>query len=118
MKRVVIESPFAGDVERNVSYARAAMRDCLLRGETPYASHLLYTQVGVLDDNIPEERELGIKAGFEWRQAAEKTVVYTDYGISRGMSYGIDDAEKRGCLVEYRTLLCSCPSSFGGACGC
>ncbi len=63
MRRAIIESPFAGDVERNVRYARAAMRDCLMRRETPYASHLLYTQEGVLDD-----------------------------------------ANKRGCPVEYRTL--------------
>ena len=53
MERVIIESPFAGDVDRNLRYARAAMRDCLLRGESPYASHLLYTQPGVLNDDIP-----------------------------------------------------------------
>jgi hypothetical protein len=104
MKRVVVESPFAGDVTRNIRYARAALRDCLLRGETPYASHLLYTQVGVLDDQIPHERELGIKAGFAWRQTAEKTVVYIDFGISQGMQHGIDDAHGRGCPVEYRTI--------------
>ncbi len=101
---VVIESPFAGDVEKNVRYARAAMRDSLLRGEAPYASHLLYTQEGVLDDLIPAEREHGIQAGFAWRQVAVATVVYTDLGISKGMQYGIDDAKKRGCPIEYRTL--------------
>lgn len=103
-KLVILESPFAGDVEKNVAYARACMRDCLLRGEAPYASHLLYTQEGVLDDNIPSEREHGIQAGFAWRQVAETTVVYTDLGISRGMQYGIEDANDRGCPIEYRTL--------------
>lgn len=39
-----------------------------------------------------------------WRQSAEKTVVYTDLGISRGMQYGIEDAQKKGRPVEYRTL--------------
>ena len=57
MQRVIIESPYAGDVERNVRYARAAMADCLKRGEAPFASHLLYTQEGVLDDDIPGERQ-------------------------------------------------------------
>lgn len=104
MIRVIVESPFAGDVERNIRYARAAMRDCLLRGETPYASHLLYTQEGVLDDEVPEDRELGIRAGFHWREVAEKTVVYQDFGISRGMQFGIEDAARRGCPVEYRTI--------------
>ena len=101
---VVLESPYAGDVNNNVRYARACMRDCLDRGEAPYASHLLYTQEGVLDDAIPVEREWGIQAGFAWRQVSAKTVVYTDLGMSKGMKYGILDAEKRGIPVEYRTL--------------
>lgn len=75
-----------------------------MRGEAPYASHLLYTQQGVLDDTIPAEREHGIQAGFAWRQVAQKTVVYTDLGISRGMEYGLLDATKRGCPIEMRTL--------------
>ena len=104
MRLVVIESPYAGDVERNLRYLRACMKDCLKRGEAPYASHALYTQEGVLDDDIPTEREWGIQAGFAWRQVADATVVYMDFGTSRGMQYGIDDSEKRGVPVEYRTL--------------
>lgn len=98
------QEQFDIQLKRNVDYARAAMKDCLLRGESPYASHLLYTQVGVLDDTIPAERNHGIHAGFAWRQIAEKTVVYNDLGISKGMEYGIADAKKRGCPVEYRSL--------------
>jgi len=75
-----------------------------MRGEAPYASHLLYTQDGVLNDLIPEERNHGIQAGFAWRQVAQATVVYTDLGISKGMQYGIDDAIKRGVPIEYRQL--------------
>ena len=101
---VVIESPYAGNVRLNEAYARACMRDSLARGEAPYASHLLYTQPGVLDDTIPEERAWGIAAGFAWRAAAQRTVVYTDLGISGGMHAGIADAERRGCPVEYRDL--------------
>ena len=101
---VLIESPFAGDVPRNLSYLRAAMRDCLTRGEAPYASHALYTQPGVLDDDIPEERALGIEAGLLWGAQASKTVMYTDCGMSRGMKYGIERAEKEGRPIEYRTL--------------
>jgi len=103
MKLVILESPFAGDVEKNIKYARACMRDCLLRGESPFASHLLYTQDGVLDDNVPEERKLGINAGFEWRNVAQKTVVYTDEGITKGMEQGIEHSENLGIPVEYRS---------------
>jgi hypothetical protein len=86
MRRVVLESPFAGEVEENLKYARACVRHCLLRGDAPIASHLLYTQPGILDDKIPEERKLGIEAGLLWGKQGEATVVYVDRGISRGMN--------------------------------
>jgi hypothetical protein len=104
MIRVILESPYAGDVEANVAYARRALRDCLLRGEAPIVSHLLYTQPGVLEDLIPSERALGIEAGLAWGALAEKTVVYTDRGTSRGMQYGIDRAISEGRPVEFRTI--------------
>lgn len=104
MRRVIIESPYAGDVDLNLRYLRLCMRDCLLRGESPFASHGLYTQPGVLDDSIPKERELGIAAGFAWRDVADLTVVYTDLGVSPGMVYGVADAKAKGRSVEYRTL--------------
>lgn len=113
MKRVIVESPYGhrdpAVVERNKRYLRACMRDCLLRGESPYASHGLYTQEGVLDDNVPEERELGIQAGFVWRRSAHATVVYKDLGISNGMAYGIQAAvslcgEDGEHTLEFRTL--------------
>ncbi len=103
-RRVILESPYAGDVEKNVEYARACLRDSLLRGEAPIASHLLYTQPGVLDDGVPEERAMGIEAGLAWGHEAEATVVYTDRGISGGMKYGIERAASEGRVVEYRVL--------------
>ena len=91
------------------------MRDCLLRGEAPYASHALYTQPGVLDDGDPESRKLGMTAGFSWRQVADATIVYTDLGTTDGMRAGIERAEAvaswtpdpKDALkhrIEYRTL--------------
>lgn len=104
MRLVIIESPFAGGVEANIKYARKCVRDSLLRGEAPIASHLLYTQEGILNDDIPEEREQGIHAGLAWRTAAQASVVYTDLGISSGMKYGIAAAETSGIEIEYRTI--------------
>ena len=104
MRKVIVESPYAGDVATNLRYLRACMRDCLMRGEAPFASHALYTQPGVLDDSDPEERNHGIQAGFAWREAAEMTVVYTDLGKTRGMVLGIADAIEKGRPVEYRSL--------------
>jgi len=100
--RVVIESPYAGDVERNVAYARACLLDSLKLGEAPIASHLLYTQV--LDDNKLDERVLGICAGFAWNAKADLVAVYTDLGISSGMKLGIELAEGRGIPVIHREV--------------
>lgn len=104
MRLVIIESPYAGDIGLNERYARACLADSLRRNEAPFASHLIYTQPGVLDDTIPDERMLGIHAGFAWGQAAEMTAVYTDLGISSGMKYGIEAAEKARREIEYRTI--------------
>lgn len=104
MRLVILESPFAGDIEENVSYAKKCVLDCLLRGEAPIASHLLFTQPGILRDEIPEDRKLGIEAGHQWMRVADAIVVYTDRGISTGMSKGIVRAEEEGRKVEYREL--------------
>jgi len=107
MRRVLVESPYKGNlIQRflNRRYARRALHDCLKRGEAPFASHLLYTQPGVLRDGVNVERTRGIQAGLEWGQWAQATVVYTDRGISDGMKIGIGRAEDEGRPVEYRTL--------------
>lgn len=115
MRRVIIESPFAGTgitpAERdlataeNLRYLRACLADSLRRGEAPFASHGLYTQPGVLDDADAVERAHGIAAGFAWRSAAHAAAVYTDRGVSAGMRAGIEHAATIvGHAVEYRTL--------------
>lgn len=102
MRRVILESPYAGEIEANIEYARSCVRDSLSRGEAPIASHLLYTQPGVLDDGIPDERQWGIDAGLAWLSAADAMVVYTDRGISSGMAAAIATAERNHCPIEYR----------------
>lgn len=108
MALVLVEAPFAATngrtVAQNVHYCRRAMRDCLMRGEAPFASHALYTLPGVLDDSIGMERALGIKAGLEWGSMAHRTAVYVDHGISPGMRLGIDAARAVGRPVEFRSL--------------
>jgi len=110
MRKVIVESPFAGDgkpatIAANVAYAKRALRDALARGEAPLASHLLFTQPGILRDEIAEERSLGIDAGHAWISVADAMVVYKDRGISLGMRQGIQIALKLGILVEYREIV-------------
>ena len=104
MPLVIIESPYAGNIEANVKFARACVRDSLSKGEAPIASHLLYTQEGILRDDVPEERNWGIEAGLAWGRKANKTIVYTNLGISDGMKKGIQRALDEDREVEYRTL--------------
>lgn len=108
MQMVVVESRFSGksfhDLVLNRKFTLACMRDCFMRGEAPYASHVIYAHTHILDDFIANERALGMLAGFLWGDFATKTVVYTDLGISEGMQMGINHAEKLGRTVEYRTL--------------
>lgn len=92
----------AAMIARNRKYLTECLRDSLLRGEAPFASHAIYTQA--LDDTIPSERELGIMAGFEWGDTVNKVVVYIDLGVSSGMRQGIEAALARGADVEYRRL--------------
>ncbi len=104
MRLVILESPYAGDIEANVQYARRCVRDALSRGEAPFASHLLYTQPGILDDSVLQERQWGIEAGLAWVRVAEATVVYADHGVTGGMLQGIKAAKSAGRFVEYRYL--------------
>lgn len=113
MALVVIESPFAGRgwwlfnfIRRwvNVLYARRCMADAFARFEVPFASHLLYTQRGVLDDNKPRERERGIDGGFEWAYHADARVFYLDRGFSYGMRLAERHAYMVGQKIIYRSL--------------
>lgn len=103
MRRVVIESPFAGTgiwpismFRRwaNIRYARRCLHDSLMRGEAPIASHLLYTQV--LDDRDSRERNIGIETGLAWLEVADAHIFYIDRGMSRGMKHTYD----RICLMH------------------
>jgi hypothetical protein len=102
MITVVIESPYAGDVEENTKYLHECCQDCLQRGESPYASHGFFTHF--LDDNNPYERALGIDAGLAWSARADLIVIYTDLGYSDGMKKAIIAHQKAGRDIEYRKI--------------
>lgn len=112
MRRVVVESPFAGrgrwwlqrrwDAWMNRLYAKDACTDCIYRDEAPFAGHLLYTQF--LDDRVTSERNRGMRSARSWLGEAELVAVYVDRGVTRGMSQGIAWATEAGVPWEYRSL--------------
>jgi hypothetical protein len=102
IKLVILESPYAGDVEANLEYARLCALDCARRGESPQASHLLFTQF--LDDANPIQREIGIRLGLAWRSVANYSVFYTDLGWSNGMLAAFDSAREQKRPFKLRAI--------------
>lgn len=112
---VIIESPYAGDIEKNVAYAWMCLKDSCIRGEAPFASHLLYTggghagfareaAGGTSDPKHWMSREEGLRRCESFRAAATKTVFYTDMGWSSGMIRAREAAERLGHPTEERKL--------------
>lgn len=107
-RRVIIESPYAGDVPGNTAYLKRCLRDSIARGEVPFASHGLYPNC--LNDLLVSERIIGIKLGYEWWDVADAIVFYLDRGVSNGMYMALQRAEALGKTIETRRLDASCSS--------
>jgi len=105
MRLVILETPYSAESELglalNRALARFALVDCLLRGESPIASHLLLTQI--LDDKIPNERDLGIRAGLAWMRRADAVVSYG--AITNGVTKSIELSRKLEIPFERRVFL-------------
>ena len=102
MRIVIIESPYAGDIEANEAYLESCIKDSFSRGEAPLASHGFYTRY--LDDTDTEQRKLGMACGFIWMQVCDLVAVYIDRGISQGMFQGIQQAKAYGKTIDIRSL--------------
>lgn len=96
-KLVYIASPLSGDVEQNLDFARQACRYAISQDATPFAPHLLYTQM--LDDSDPAERQLGIKMGNQMLGLCEELWLCGDR-ISAGMEKERKLAESLGVPVK------------------
>lgn len=81
-KLVYIASPLSGDVENNLDFARQACRYAIAQNVTPFAPHLLYTQM--LDDSDPAERQLGVNMGNQMLALCQELWLCGDH-ISAGM---------------------------------
>lgn len=107
MRRVVVESPYRATdvytVEQHMAYLKAAMADCINRGESPIASHHLIPG-GILNDDTPYERALGIRAGLAWGEVADLVAIYSDLGVSPGMKQAIAYYKELGKPIEWRMV--------------
>ncbi len=105
-KLVIVESPFKAtgyySEEQHRLYLMHALADCYMRGEAPFASHHLATEV--LDDSTPYERALGIRCGLAWGKHCDLVAVYSDLGVSSGVKEAISFYKSLGKPIEWRTL--------------
>lgn len=94
---VYIASPLSGDVEQNLEFARKACRYAIEQEATPFAPHLLYTQM--LDDSSPADRQLGIEMGSQMLELCDELWLCGDR-ISEGMANEKALAEQLGIPVH------------------
>lgn len=99
MKLIYICSPYAGNIEENIRFARAACRHAAKQGFTPVAPHLLYPQF--LNDAVPAQRDAGIRMGLRLLSACDE-LWRCGYRISAGMEKELAEAK---CLkIPVRTV--------------
>lgn len=90
-------SPYRGDIERNVAYARKLTKLALDAGLVPITPHLYLTQV--LDENNPAQRGIGLTAGLCLLYQCSHILIGVDYGISEGMWNEIKAASRQGKIM-------------------
>ena len=97
---VYICSPFAGDVENNISMARVYSRFAVRNACIPLAPHLLFPQF--MDDSVPAERSIALFMGMVLLSKCEQVWVFGNI-ISKGMAAEIKKAEKKNMPIRYFT---------------
>lgn len=90
---VYICSPYRGEVERNLEYARELTRLALDNSFVPVTPHLYLTQV--VNDEDSRERERGMSAGKELLWHCKYILIGSRYGLSEGMLEEIELAAQQ-----------------------
>ena len=97
---VYICSPYAGDVEANVSAAQKYSRFAVDKHYLPIAPHIYFTQF--MDDDIPEERDTAIFMNWVLMSKCVELWVFGE-NISAGMKAEIDRAKRKHMRIRYFT---------------
>lgn len=97
MKIIYIASPYAGDVKKNIEFAKEASQYVITTGNAFFCPHLLYPQF--LDDNNPEERKLGLNMGKQLLLKCDELWAFGNR-ISQGMFEEIEFARQHDIPVK------------------
>lgn len=99
MKKVFICSALRGDPENNIAKAEEYCRWAMVtHGVLAIAPHIYFTRF--LDDDLPAERELGIRAGLELLKECDE-LWYFGERITTGMVREINMAKNLEITVRY-----------------
>ena len=98
---VFICSPYAGDVEFNVTRAKQYGRFTISQRVIPIIPHLMYPQF--LRDDKPAERKLGLEMGLVLLTKCSELWVFGDR-VSKGMEVEIRKAKQRNMIIRYFTV--------------
>lgn len=102
-KIVFICSPFAGDIEGNTRRAKRYGRFAVIEKAVPIIPHLMYPQF--LEENDPDERQLGIDMGLILLGKCQELWVFGSR-ISSGMSAEITKAKRWNIPIRHFTTEC------------
>ena len=112
---VILESPYSGDIPRNIAYAQRCMADSRLRGEITLVPHLLWTQHHLCPDHFVSDydpkyelkqigRDVSLEQIHVLRRLSQMVVFYFDYGLSSGMNDGLKLCKFENIPHEIRTI--------------
>ena len=96
-RKIYVASKYAGDVERNTAFAVNCCRCVIDKGYMPIASHLLYPQM--LDDNNPDEREMGLMFGLALLAVCDEVWVFGE--VSAGVAREVAEAKRLKKCIRY-----------------
>ncbi|MGB4659872.1 MAG: DUF4406 domain-containing protein [Mobilitalea sp.] len=97
MKIIFVSSPYAGDVKKNIEFAKQACQYVITTGNAFFCPHLLYPQV--LDDFNSKERKLGMEIAKQLLLTCDELWAFGDR-FSHGMFEEIEFARQHDILLK------------------
>ena len=104
-KIIYVCSPLRGDISGNIERVKGYCKAIVGAGHIPYAPHLALD--GVLDDNMPDEREKALSICIEMVKRCNEVWVFGDK-LTEGMKKELEAAYKYDKFVKFEEDLTQC----------
>ncbi len=97
---IYVASPYSGEIEKNIEFAKRSCEFVLKQGHGFFAPHLIYTQI--LDDSDLTQRKKGLEMGLTLLSRCDELWVFGDH-ISKGMKTEIQFAQEHEIPIRHIT---------------